>query len=285
MSGPRIELTVLEDAEDLIVRRGTMPGQGGPLTVVFAGGGDQARSGDRVEFVNMMARLGRPTMFIADRNRTWYARGDLHTRVIDHIRREMDRLGCAEIDTLGNSMGAFGALAFAEALPVRHALAFVPRFSPDPELIPDRRIIKHTMSLRGSLPFRTAEPGYRAAGSAMVVHGVFGPDLRHARAYDICAEGDHWVVPVDSHEVGAHLRKDGLLWPVVSGALTGDKPAAQAALQKAGAKTGTDMRPDLDRMIETYTASLAAKSGQKTPGLVSGLKQKIRRGFSATSKV
>lgn len=271
---------VVEDADLVIIRGRTDRTEGRPI-VVFASAGIQVRQAQRLEFIGMIGRLGRPALFIADPNRSWYGHRNIADRITRVISDEKEALGVDAIDTIGASMGGFGALAFAERVNVTNALAFSPRFSPDRRLIEDSRLSRHLDPYLETFPFRTAEPGCSAAGSAFVIHGTHPPDLPHIPAYADKTDANQWVLPVPRHEVGQCLRESKTLWAVVSNVMEGRSDAASAAVTGAGAVPVNEMRSEVDALIaarNTIETSVQAETGP--PGglakLISSLKSKVR---------
>jgi hypothetical protein len=230
---PRLNFVTLRQDGDLTILRAVPPGPpSGPLVVVF---NSLVRKGTTPEFIGTVARSGRPGLFILDHRATWYASRRNAGAIRDAVRAELDHLQGDRLDTLGFSMGAYAAVAFAETLPVRRAVAFSPRFSPDPALVADPRDRPSLRRLSGKFAFPTLEAGMARLEGGLILHGMRGPDrcqFRHIRAPQAV---DHWLLPLASHFVALWLQKRGLLDDVVQAALQGDRHIPEAVLKSWGA--------------------------------------------------
>lgn len=217
----RLTVTPVFDAKGLRVLRGTPSGPArGPLLVVF---NSLLRRGVGPEFIGLAAKSGRPALFVLDHHSTWYASQERVTLVSRQVRAEMDRLGATDIDTLGFSMGAYAALAYGAVLPVRHAVALSPRYSPDPAIVKDPRDRAVLRKLSGNFALPTVVDGMAKAQGGLILHGMRGPDhvqYRHMRAP---RQFDHWLMPLADHFVARWLRNRSLLEPIVLAALEGDR--------------------------------------------------------------
>ena len=154
-----------------------------------------------------------------------------------HIRAEMALHGASEVDTLGFSMGGFGAIAFAERVPVRFALSMAPRYTPDPAIVHDKRLHKRLMPLSGRFPFATLDEGMARARAGLILTGTRGPDLPHMAETRPPKHVQRWLLPGVDHAVAKVLRDNGRLADVVLAALgprDGDAPLAEA-MTRAGA--------------------------------------------------
>lgn len=246
---PRMELTCLIDRPDLIVTRGLTPQAAGVPVVVFAAAAPNARTATVFEFISLLSRLDRPVYWIAEPGQSWFAAPGLVDRVVDLITTEMAHWGVAEVDTLGNSMGGYGAIAFAERLPVRTAVALGPRYSPDDRIVPDARLKQKLRRHLDRFPFPTVVPGLAAAGHAVVLHGDGGPDRPHVLRLVMPAHAEHWVVPRCGHFVGKCLRERNVLFPVIAGALSQDWPTMRTALKSARARPAAVAKPAIRRAL------------------------------------
>lgn len=260
MTRPEVAITTIVDAPDLIIRRGSVEGGSGRPIVLFSSAGLEARRGERLEFIGMLGRLGRPILFVADPNRSWYGHGDVADRITREILNQMEDLGADSVDTIGNSMGAFGSIAFAERFPVRHALAFGPRFTPDARIVADGRLPKLLARYRDTFPFRTAEGGLSSAKAVLVLHGLHPPDLRHILAYEKLMENGHWVLPVARHEAALVLREKKVLFPVLSAFLGGKNRKTDALLTKAGASRSSEMTETVLERLEAEDRDKARRT-------------------------
>ncbi|SMY09372.1 hypothetical protein [Flavimaricola marinus] len=282
-SKPTMDLTRLVETPDMIVTRGSMPDMSGVPVVVFASAAEETRQAITLEFVQQLAMIGRPAIWIADPNETWYATEGFVDRACAIIETEMARLGATQIDTIGASMGAFGALAFAERLPVRTAIALGTRFTPDRRIVPDPRRKKLLRPYLSKFPFRTIEAGMAAAEHAVVVHGDRGFDQPHVLRIEPPETTEHWVVPECGHLVGKKLRERNAFQPFVRSALAQDWDRMREALRSADARPAIEARPVVEKY---YTARLAreAKENSRYNTLVKPVLRRIKTALLTTTQ-
>lgn len=230
----RFSLEKLFGDSDIAIMRGTphLPSPD-PLVVIF-----DSRSSHfgKPEFIGTIAGMGRHALFIADHKRAWFASPKNHSLIISAVRDEMRRLGCAVIDTLGFSMGGFAAIAYAETLPVQHAMAFSPRYSIDPRQTTDRRVRPGLIGLGNSAVFRSLDPGLAKLHHALVLHGTPQHDLAHVRMLAAPKHVDHFVFAGVDHNVPLWLKKQGLLGALTRVAMAPNRAEAATLLQNFGAE-------------------------------------------------
>ncbi len=115
----------------------------------------------------------------------------------------------AQIVTIGQSMGAFCALAAAEVLPVSAVLAFGPQFSVDPARMPQET--RWDTWTRRLGPLRHATAPLPADPWLVLFHGL-QDDRDQALAFPQRAGLDHVLFPALGHSgLVAHLKARGLL--------------------------------------------------------------------------
>ena len=149
------------------------------------------------------------------------------------------------MDTLGFSMGAYPAIAFAERVPVRHAVALSPRFSPDPAIVPDPRDRPGIARLSGKLALPTLAPGLARLQGGIILHGMRGPDLRQFRHIHAPTQVDHWLLPHAGHFVVEWLRRHDRMEAVILAGLQGDRAASTRLLTDLGALRHRSLRARL----------------------------------------
>ena len=208
----------------------------GVPVVVFGGAGHRHDRVAPTEFIGTLAAIGRPVVWVNDLTATWYASPGMADRIVAEVGGALARLGASCCDTLGFSMGAFGALAFAERLPVRLAVALSPRLSPDAAVLGDHRAAERLAPWQGRFPFANVGPGLARVRGGLVLHGLKGPDFHHAAQFPVNAAVGHWVLPQVGHRTARWLKAAGALDEVVSLALADDTPALRAVLRRLGAR-------------------------------------------------
>ena len=231
---------VYEDAALRVVRAVPPQAVPGELIVVFGCGSLAVRHQHHLEFIGDLARIGHPVIYVIDKTMSFYARPGMIDRIVELIRLEMALFGASAITTIGQSLGAFGAVAFAERLPVRFALAMAPRFSPDSGVVRDLRYVANLKPFLGRFPFATLESGLTSLESGAVLHGLVGPDLRHLVKINPPAHVDHWLLPGCSHGVPIWLRQKGQLVALMVAAAKVDRQAVTKIMNSLHAIRPTD---------------------------------------------
>ena len=97
----------------------------GSLTQFFG----QKPSDFRKEFMGLLKQSDFNVMFVSDREASWY-----NTIDIDKIKSKLIN---QEVVTLGNSMGGYNAIQFANDVNVTKAIAFATQYSVHPDIAPN----------------------------------------------------------------------------------------------------------------------------------------------------
>lgn len=180
--------------------------------------------------------------YVIDKQRGWY------NSTYEPICRHLAALaaGSGRVTTLGNSMGGFGALYFASAIPhCARAVAFAPQFSVNPALMPPketrwaqyrRQILTHH---RGhALEHPSADIDYIAFyGEGTEI------ELAHARRLARVATPRTFIFLVGDceHDVAATVKQAGLL-PNLLDLLLGDAPFRPGAMVRLLREGGIKIR-------------------------------------------
>lgn len=220
--------TLIED-DDLLIRY--LPGTDARLTVAFTGVGRGLGGIQRDEFVRSAADGGAShALFVTDRRRSWYARTGLAARIIAAVQEIVARRGIARVATLGNSMGGFGALWFADRLGATVAMAFAPQASTDPAVLPEPRWAQFRAQMDPA-GIRTVDA---VPGSACLRFAVFGArqrlDRPHADLIEARTGAQVYRLAEAGHGVARYLKERGQLAPLVAEMLAGDIAAVRARL-------------------------------------------------------
>ena len=230
---PHLDLTEIVNKNGIVILRGrpdpaTVMPVAGPLVVVFCS------FDSSLEFAGHVARSGRNALFVRDNKRTWFALpADVKT-IVSAVQKELKSLGSKRVDTIGFSMGAYAALAYGKVIPIRNALALAPRFSPDQDIVPDRRARRNLDRCSDRLALRSVAPGLNGIGWATVVHGSLGPDRAHLPHFPRRKNVDHHIIPGCYHLVLQWLSDRSLLDGLAGDVLTDDRRAAQRHMRAAG---------------------------------------------------
>lgn len=165
---PQIETLVQDD--DLHIRR--IAGSGTGLVLVFTGVKHGLGGVPLDEFVGTaQGGAGNHVLFISDAKRSWYSRAGLVDRILGLVKDYCARHGVSRIQTLGNSMGGYGALLFCRFLPVDLACAISPQISMHPDCINERRWSQHRADFGPDLPPSAVEGFDTLTTRAVVLFG------------------------------------------------------------------------------------------------------------------
>ncbi|WP_199259782.1 hypothetical protein [Paracoccus binzhouensis] len=204
-----------------------------PMVVCFGSWGPKGRP---PEFRHALAAMRRKTLFVLEQDFGYYSRPRRVERIFPIIAAEMTRQGTEVVDIMEFSIEAFEAISWASILPVRHTMAFAPRWSPDPAIVRDPRVRKEMVESSGSLRFPTAKEGSRKIKGGMLLHGLNGPDPLHIPCFLRAFHLDHWVAPQGNHFMPAWLRNQHMLIPVVRAVLNGERKVYNSLMKKLQAK-------------------------------------------------
>ena len=245
MTHPELTITTLFETDDLLVRRGSAPDQTGVPLVIFSCAQLNAISGEWLEFYGFAAKSRRPVIWVTDKARSWFGAPGLADAATKAILTELSVIGAPRVDTLGGSMGGYGAVAFSRRLPVRRAVAFVPRFSADPTRVRDFRLRDHLMAYRTSTPFPAITEGLGHAERTLILHGNRGVDLLHITAFPDLPNVWHQIMPGAKHNVAPSLKAKDMLTPLLRAALGGPDAKLRETLAKIDTRPLSEMRQEL----------------------------------------
>lgn len=228
-------MDILHDDADLGVEYLAATAPGGPrrLVVAFSGIGHGFGGLQRREFVGTAAQGGlNAVAFVSDKKRSWYTTPGLVDRIAGLVTGLLDRLGLESCDTLGNSMGGYGAARLAAAMPVGAALCFSPQASMDPALIDEPRWAEHRPAIRLE--------NHPALGSVLVprtrYYFVFGAASRREVDHrNLIPDGpgrNFLMLPGGGHNIVRLLKEAGELAPLVTAMLAQDDVAVAASIAR-----------------------------------------------------
>ena len=212
---PNMDLKIACDDDDLRI---SFRDAGSRVAVVaFTGIGHRLGGIQTEEFKKSLADGNPSTIFVIDKKRRWYNHG-LSARVIDTVNGLLIGMEAAEkVVTLGNSMGGFGAVAFAGRLRrCTTAIAFCPQSSAHPEIASfDCR----WMDLRSEI----TDWDFPDAAPLMVTHVryhiFFGAkdhtDGQHAARLSGASNVSVNAMPGCGHGTAAFMKQQGTLYPTI----------------------------------------------------------------------
>lgn len=193
-----------------------LPGSTEELVVAFTGIGHQMGGLQAKEFMGTASRdATNNVLFVVDRERSWFSSYGLVDRIAKVVLRMMQDVGAAQVSTIGNSMGGYGAVLFSGVVPVRTAVAFVPQFSLDPEVVDDPRWPEFR-------PFLVRE-NHRPLSSALNDHTTYfviygardAMDAQHRAKFSGGANLHICTVHGAGHNVVERVKAVGLLGQMV----------------------------------------------------------------------
>jgi pimeloyl-ACP methyl ester carboxylesterase len=185
---------------------------------------------DQMEFLGSASQRGQNhVLFICDRHHSWYSRPGIRQRIADLVRAVAREHGIETIWSIGNSMGAYGAILFSESLPISRVVAFVPQLLLDDWVISQDMWALYRPNIQDGV-VRDLIPIMAAPDREFrLVVGDSDPDdtihLAHLRqALPDAAHIGIVVVRGQQHQVARWLKAKGQLLPLIK-ALWDDDPA------------------------------------------------------------
>jgi pimeloyl-ACP methyl ester carboxylesterase len=188
------------------------------------------------EFAGSLGRSATPhdAVFVIDKTRGWY-----NETVPDIGAVLAPHLAGRRVVTLGNSMGGFGALLFAERLNAAAALAVCPQYSIASDLVPFETRWRDFAAAIPVFRYPTCLPARPSAATRIVLAGAgHDADMAHARLiHRRLRTGDAvFALKPCGHDVAQVLKQQGILSAILDAVLTvGGAGNAIAAVLNAGA--------------------------------------------------
>jgi hypothetical protein len=182
------------------------------------------REGFGEAFLN---RQGYSVISVMANSANWFRAGD-YPRFFcsDYLRGILDRF--TRVHGYGASMGAFGALAFADLLRLHTVVAYMPVSSLRADLAPWETRFEPGRALDWSGSHADGAAGIRSLRQLWAFYDPQNLDSRHAdRLSQAASDRMHHIhMPGARHAVPAVLKREGLLKAAVIAALTGGSPDA-----------------------------------------------------------
>lgn len=209
-----------------------LKGRGDRMVVSFTGIGPKDQPDQRIEFPRLAAQQGENTVvFVTDRLRSWYNEPGMVERITETVLSLAGRLGTREIVTLGNSMGGYGAVLFANRLGARHAISFVPQFTMDDRVLRESRWQDYKARI-GSFAVSSLRDSMAPPTQFFVLHGGKGRDRKHYLRFPTGPHIEHYILPLKTHSAATLMHVSGELRPLVAALLAGNQ-AGVADLMRA----------------------------------------------------
>lgn len=211
------------------------------LVIAFASIGHDPTRPPSPEFVASATALGRSALFVSDDSRSWANAEGFATALQDAVARTGP---FARIITIGQSMGAFAALAATAVLTVDAVLAFGPQFSVDPAIVPEDRWRAWTRRITA---FRYPSAPLPTGPRITLFHGLLD-DHAQAMAFPRQPGLDHILFPTHGHSgLCTHLKQRGAFAALIDCAISADRRRLLRICASAGGKLRHRLENQLPR--------------------------------------
>lgn len=151
------------------------------------------------------------TYFVTDLQRSWY--NSCFNEVRDVLTRHLESAGLNSSFTLGNSMGGFGALAFAATLPhCKTAIAFCPQSTVNPKLSPWENRWRDYVDAIKSWTVPDAVPLINGPCGYVAIYGDSKRDRPHAERLATASATNLLVIALEGggHNIARMLKNRGV---------------------------------------------------------------------------
>jgi pimeloyl-ACP methyl ester carboxylesterase len=225
LSGPRPQL-VLHDGTLMLNR---LAGRSDRLVLVFTSGRGRGSRLSHLEFARVAGDGGRNhVLFVTDLALSWYSRPGMRAQIAAAVQDYIAAHGIREVRTIGVSMGGFGAILFAGALPVSRVAAFVPQIEMTPAAIAGPSWDAWRAPITAEVEPSVAPVMLQSPAHFTLLFGDQDADDNAHRAR-VPRAGNITVLelPGEGHDVAANLADRGRLGAVAMAMLAGGDSAAE----------------------------------------------------------
>ncbi len=210
----RQSLQIVHDDDNLRIAR-LGKGEGARAVLCFTGVGLGMGGVQTEEFVGISQRIGGSSIFVTDKRRTWFNGID----PADLQRRLEPLIDGREVVTLGNSMGAFGAIWATSFLPVASAIAFAPQFSVHPGIVPRETRWREWRDRIEAWHYPDLTRHFTGGARYFTFNGA--EDEEHWSHFKSGENQTHVLVPETGHDVAKTFKERGILGDVIADCLAG----------------------------------------------------------------
>lgn len=187
-----------------------LPGTADRIVLCFTGVGHVMGEGERDaqgrEFTGTALRYGTP-VFLYDKERSWGSNLDFAqmAEVLAPVIKGR------EVVSVGNSMGAFLAIAATKHLPISRCFAFGPQFSVDPAVVPrEKRWMKYRENIK-EYRLSSLAGHFNDSCRYFIFSGATLRERRHWRNFPEAANIFSFILPDSDHDVASDLKASGRL--------------------------------------------------------------------------
>lgn len=220
-----------------------LDGRSDRLVVSFTGIGLKDRPVQGIEFPRIASADGaNKVAFVVDRKRSWYNTPGLIGRVVEAIRALAARKGVRRIVTLGNSMGGYGAVLFANPLGAERAISFVPQFTMNDKVVREHRWQEYKAAM-ASFAVDSLAGSMAPPTRFFVLHGGRGQDRKQYMPFPQGPHIDHYILPLRTHAAATKMKQTGVLDPLIAALLVGEQGRVDALMAAEGAHLRDPDRP------------------------------------------
>lgn len=158
----------------------------------------------RKEFMGLLKQSDFNVMFVSDREVSWYNNID-----IDKIKSKLIN---QEVVTLGNSMGGYNAVQFANDVNVTKAIALSPQYSVHPHIAPhEKRWKEHVKKIK---QWRFKHLMFNDKTEYYIFTGDDKMEMYHADMIPN-QQNIHKFNTPGGHNISSILNKKGVLYPLI----------------------------------------------------------------------
>lgn len=225
------EVRYLVDDETLGLR--WLPAESARAIVVFTGIRHGIQGMPENELIGSASSGGENNvLFVSDKARTWYSHAALCDRIVSEIETWAAAQGITWMAALGNSMGGYGALRFADRLPFRIVSAFAPQISMHPDVMDEPRWTEFRPAFGPDLPRSVAASVARAKGQIFVTYGSGSKEDCAQVALLPRQENVHVsALPGSTHPVLKDLKEAGVMRALLAAHWAGDRAEVERLLE------------------------------------------------------
>ncbi|MEL7255126.1 MAG: hypothetical protein AAGL23_13185 [Pseudomonadota bacterium] len=229
---------VTPDTPDLFhasdrVRATRLKGSEQRLVVSFTGVGRRKSKAQPEEFAGAAHMAGRNhVLFVADRLRSWYNAPGLFEEIIDLVESYKRTHKIADVMTLGEGMGGYGAILFARALSAQNSVSFSAQYSVDPKVVPEEG---RWLEYRARITHFTRPPLETVLSedcTYFAVHTHSDQDKPHWARFPRAAHMDHYLAGHSEASLTRKMASEGKLHGIVHCGILGRPVAFRRGLKE-----------------------------------------------------
>lgn len=232
-----VDVRVITD--DAALKINHYVGQSDLAVVAFTGIGHGMGAIQQDEFVgSALGNARNHVISVTDKDRSWYSAPGIQKRIIEALEQLKAELGVRRVVCLGNSMGGFGALLFAERIGAETAIAFVPQYTMRLEF-GERRWDE----FRDAMVNDNLDTLAKHLTGKTKAYAVFGADdlrdrMHVQRMKDNCIARVYQVAGCDHNDLTRVLKRQGVLSPLIAAMIAGDDAKVAQLLAPFAANPG-----------------------------------------------